>query len=138
MPQLKNLRREAFCQMLIEGARFGWSQGTCYMKAGYRTTGHGAEVNAGHPLYGEVLRAECPELARVGILRRLLGATFVNDGARGVQLRRIGSWALDAGVSLSPRVQLAAAREALAVGDAHHAEQQGIGRILEERQRRGG
>ena len=31
--------------MLIEGARQGWSQGACYSRAGYRSEGHGADID---------------------------------------------------------------------------------------------
>jgi phage terminase small subunit len=79
MPQLKNLRRETFCQMIFEGKRFGWSQGTCYMKAGYRTTGHGAEVNAGRLLKNADIRARLVELGGNGVRRAKLTADSLID-----------------------------------------------------------
>jgi hypothetical protein len=44
MPALKNQKDEGFCQLTLQGTRLGWSD--AYLRAGYRTTGHAAEVSA--------------------------------------------------------------------------------------------
>jgi len=62
MPALKNQRREAFTQLIFEGAKFGWSQGVCYQKAGYRTTGHAAETSGSRLLKNADIQARLAEL----------------------------------------------------------------------------
>ena len=62
MPALKNLKRETFCQMIFEGTRFGWTQGVCYSKAGYRSTGHAAETCGSRLLKNADIQARLAEL----------------------------------------------------------------------------
>jgi DNA-binding CsgD family transcriptional regulator/tetratricopeptide (TPR) repeat protein len=83
--------------------------------------GEAAEVRLGHPLYGEVLRADCPALVRMDLMRRLVRTSYAADERNGVQLRRMGVWALHAGVELPAVTLAAAAREALGSGDPENA-----------------
>jgi hypothetical protein len=66
MPALKNQKREQFCQMMFQGARFGWSQGTCYMKAGFRSTGHSAETGASRMMKKSDIQRRLAELGGKG------------------------------------------------------------------------
>lgn len=74
MSALKNQKHEQFCQLLFEGRKFGWTQGICYMKAGFRSTGHGAEVNAARLLKKTDIRARLAELNAPGARRARLTA----------------------------------------------------------------
>jgi hypothetical protein len=66
MAPLRNPKHEAFCQLMFEGARYGWSQGTAYMKAGFRSAGHGAETNASRLLKKADIRRRLAELGESG------------------------------------------------------------------------
>jgi hypothetical protein len=66
MPALKNPKHETFCQLTFEGSKYGWSQGTCYMKAGFRSSGHGAETNASRLLKKADIRRRLAELGEGG------------------------------------------------------------------------
>ena len=46
MPALKNVRRELFAQAIAKSPGTGQSATQCYLSAGYRAEGHGAEVAA--------------------------------------------------------------------------------------------
>src|SRR4051794_38212858 len=46
VPALRNKRHEAFSQMLVEGQKRAWTQGSCYSRAGYSAEGKAAEANA--------------------------------------------------------------------------------------------
>lgn len=46
MPVLKNVRRELFAQAIAKSPGTGQSATQCYLSAGYRSEGHGAEVAA--------------------------------------------------------------------------------------------
>jgi hypothetical protein len=63
MPQLRP-RREAFCQAIIRSAKTGLSIAECYESAGYKTTGHGSEVNASRLLKDAEIRSRLDELSR--------------------------------------------------------------------------
>lgn len=62
MPALRSLRRERFCQMVIEGSKYGWTQDVCYLKAGYRGSGHGCAVNASKLLKATDIQERIREL----------------------------------------------------------------------------
>ena len=66
MPALPNQKHEQFCQLIFAGARYGWTQGTCYMKAGYRSIGHSAETNASKLLKKAVIQQRLAELGGNG------------------------------------------------------------------------
>jgi hypothetical protein len=44
MPTLRNPRHELFCQLIPQSAKFGWSQGEIYQRAGFKARGHSAET----------------------------------------------------------------------------------------------
>jgi hypothetical protein len=44
MSQLANIKHENFCRLIIEGAKYGWTQVDIYKRAGYRADGHSAEI----------------------------------------------------------------------------------------------
>lgn len=76
-----------------------------------------SEVYLSHPLYGEVLRSECP-LLRARSWKRLLADAVQDTGAtRNDDWLRIASWRLDAGVPVSPDVLMRAVEQAWSVFD---------------------
>jgi hypothetical protein len=44
MPTLRNPRHELFCQLIPQGAKYGWTQGELYQRAGFKARGHSAET----------------------------------------------------------------------------------------------
>jgi hypothetical protein len=38
MPMLHNPKNESFCQLTLQGAKYGWTQADIYKRAGYRAT----------------------------------------------------------------------------------------------------
>jgi hypothetical protein len=50
MPVLSNARHERFTQLLVEGKKYGWSDGDCYSRAGYRAEAGVARANASRRL----------------------------------------------------------------------------------------
>jgi hypothetical protein len=62
MAVLSNIKRENFCRLTIEGAKYGWTQADIYMRSGYRTTAHAAEVNASRLLKNAEIQARIAEL----------------------------------------------------------------------------
>lgn len=72
-------------------------------------------VRLSHPLYGELLRADVPELARRRHSRRLADALQGRAAPSSEDLMRIVLWRLDGGGSLDPALMLAAAEEAALV-----------------------
>jgi hypothetical protein len=70
MPALENIRHEAFCQHIVAGAKFGQTQGTAYLKAGYRTSGHAAEVGASRLLKNADIQARIAELVTPAAAKR--------------------------------------------------------------------
>ena len=87
-----------------------------------RQDGRRVEVRLGHPLYGEVLRADCsPE--RASALRRALADAVEATGARRKDdWLRIATWRLDAAAPVRPAVLVAAAGRAFAALDLPLAE----------------
>lgn len=83
--------------------------------AGLARTSHGPVVTLGHPLYGEILRAQIAPL-RLRRLRRELIAVFERGTALDPRDRlRSIAWRLDLGDAPTPAELIAAAREARAV-----------------------
>jgi hypothetical protein len=62
MAVLSNIKRENFCRLTIEGAKYGWTQADIYMRSGYRTTAHAAEVNASRLLKNAEIQQRIAEL----------------------------------------------------------------------------
>jgi hypothetical protein len=90
MPVLKNPKHETFCHQIIEGARFGRTQGQAYSRAGFKADGHAAEVSASRLLKNADIQARLVELgqpaarktrATVDTLAAQFDAVF--DGAMG-------------------------------------------------------
>jgi hypothetical protein len=79
MPALPNQKHEQFCQLIFAGTKYGWTQGEAYMKAGFRSTGHGAEVNASKLLKNPNIRARLVELGGNGVRRAKLTADSLID-----------------------------------------------------------
>ncbi|WP_326550436.1 helix-turn-helix transcriptional regulator [Micromonospora sp. NBC_01813] len=69
-------------------------------------------VRLSHPLYGELLRAGTPALARRRHLRRLADASESDSVDYGEDRLRIACWRLDAGGPVNPQLMLAAAEQA--------------------------
>jgi hypothetical protein len=73
-------RHEQFVRQYIEGQRFGWSIGDCYQRAGFRSSGHSAEVNASRLLKKADIQARIAELGRAGEERaRVTVASLLED-----------------------------------------------------------
>ena len=95
MPGLRNPKHEAFCQLTFEGARYGWSQGLIYVKAGFKATGHAAGLARCSPerVFVELRRIIASHEALYGLeLMSTLGATAVVlpelEALRGVEQNR--------------------------------------------------
>jgi DNA-binding CsgD family transcriptional regulator len=86
------------------------------------TTGARPTVRLSHPLYGELLRADVPELARRRHSRRLADTLQPPATPSSEDLMRIALWRLDGGGSLDPALMLAAAEEAALVREYATAE----------------
>lgn len=76
------------------------------------TTGRRRAVRLSHPLYGELLRADLPELARVRHSRRLADALDATGGRRSEDVMRTAMWRLDGGGTVHPQRMLQAADQA--------------------------
>jgi len=64
MPPLKNQKHENFANLIVHGAKNGWTQGECYQRAGFRASGHAAEVAASRLLKNVDIQARRVELAK--------------------------------------------------------------------------
>jgi len=62
MPVLTNPRHEAFCQQIIEGARYGRTQAQAYSRAGFRADGHSAAMAASRLMKKDDIRGRIAEL----------------------------------------------------------------------------
>jgi hypothetical protein len=69
MPALKNSKHEGFCHLIPQGAKNGWTQGECYQRAGYRASGHAAEVAASRLMKKVDIQQRLTELAAPAIKR---------------------------------------------------------------------
>ncbi|GGM38148.1 LuxR family transcriptional regulator [Micromonospora sonchi] len=69
-------------------------------------------VRLAHPLYGELLRDEMPQLARLRHIRRLADAQETAGIHQDEDVLRVAMWRLDAGGPVNPELMLAAARQA--------------------------
>jgi hypothetical protein len=63
MSALKNAKHEAFAQLTIRGTKYGWSQADIYQRAGFRASGHSAEVSASRLMKKPEIRRRLDELA---------------------------------------------------------------------------
>jgi DNA-binding winged helix-turn-helix (wHTH) protein/DNA-binding CsgD family transcriptional regulator len=75
-----------------------------------------------HPLYGEVLSSQLPELRRRAIRRRLADLVERHGARRREDRVRVVLWRLDSGGTVEPRRALQAARLALVAHDSELAE----------------
>lgn len=74
--------------------------------------GNTRSVRLSHPLYGELLRAEVPELARIRHSRRLADALEELGTGTGEDAMRVALWRLDGGGTVNPELMLMAAEQA--------------------------
>ena len=79
-------------------------------------------VRLGHPLFGEVIRAQTPQLRKRTVHRTLAEAVGSADGLRSEDVVRIAVWHLDAGTPPEPGLLVTAAGWALAALDYQLAE----------------
>ncbi|GIJ24459.1 AAA family ATPase [Micromonospora lutea] len=91
-------------------------------------------VRLSHPLYGELLRADLPELARLRHSRRLADALDAVGVRRAEDVLRVALWRLDGGGRVHPQRMLAAADQAALIREyalaerlARHAYDSGAG-----------
>lgn len=91
-------------------------------------------VRLSHPLYGELLRADLPELARLRHSRRLADALDAVGVRRAEDVMRVALWRLDGGGTVHPERMLAAADQAAQIREyvlverlARHAYDSGAG-----------
>ena len=80
-------------------------------------------VRLGHPLFGEVIRGQTPQLRRRTVHTTLAEAVGSADGLRSEDAVRIAVWHLEAGTLPEPGLLVAAAGWALAALDYQLAEQ---------------
>lgn len=85
-------------------------------------SGRRRQVQLSHPLYGDLLRAGTPELARLRHSRRLADALAGSGARRRDDIMRIALWRLDGGGNLDPSLTLTAATQAALVRDFPVAE----------------
>ncbi|MEV2239218.1 AAA family ATPase [Micromonospora sp. NPDC049891] len=97
-------------------------------------SGQRRNVRLSHPLYGELLRADLPELARLRYSRRLADALDAVDIRRDEDVMRVALWRLDGGGTVHPERMLAAADQAAMIREyalvqrlARHAYDNGAG-----------
>lgn len=74
-------------------------------------------LRAGHPVYAEVVRGQCPEVTARRRLRQLADATEAAGRARSGDLLRVALWRLDSGTGHDPDQLLRASRLAFAARD---------------------
>jgi hypothetical protein len=86
------------------------------------TAGQDIRVRLGHPLFGEVIRAQTPQLRSRTVHRKLAGAAGRADGLRPEDTVRVAVWHLEAGTLPDPGLLVAAAGWALAALDYQLAE----------------
>ncbi|WP_036374405.1 LuxR family transcriptional regulator [Micromonospora sp. ATCC 39149] len=98
------------------------------------TTGRRRAVRLSHPLYGELLRADLPELARLRHSRRLADALDGTGARRSEDVMRTAIWRLDGGGTVHPQRMLQAADQAALIREyalaerlARHAYDSGAG-----------
>lgn len=84
--------------------------------------GEETEARLGHPLYGDVVRAGIPHLRGIELRTRLAMALRARGLERPGDALRVATLLDDAGAALDDGLLLAAARDALSVGDADLAE----------------
>ena len=80
-------------------------------------------VRLGHPLFGEVIRSQTPQMRRRTVHTTLAEATGSADGLRSEDVVRIAIWHLEAGTLPEPELLVAAAGWALAALDYQLTEQ---------------
>ena len=84
--------------------------------------GRDIRVRLGHPLFGEVIRAQTPQLRSRTVHTMLAEATGPADGLRSEDVVRLAVWHLEAGTRPEPGLLTAAAGSALATPDYPLAE----------------
>lgn len=77
-------------------------------------TGADIRVRLGHPMFGEVIRAQMPRLRSRAVHAMLAGAAGPVDGLRPEDVVKIAVWQLEAGTLSEPGLLIAAAGWALA------------------------
>lgn len=86
------------------------------------SSGRRTVVRLGHPLYGSLLRATCPELRAQSHQRALAAGLEATGARRREDLMRIATWRLDGGSPISLDLLAAAAEQAWAARDVTLAE----------------
>jgi DNA-binding CsgD family transcriptional regulator len=82
----------------------------------------GDEVEVSHPLYAEVVRAATPPVRRRTVMAEL-AALLTANGVRGRSERlRVALFAAESGFAIDDSLMVAAAKDALALGQLEHAE----------------
>jgi hypothetical protein len=74
MAPLKNQKHENFCRLTLEGARFGWTQGEIYQRAGYKARGHSAEVLGSQLLKNIEVQRRIAELSEPAVKKAAITA----------------------------------------------------------------
>ena len=103
------LERLTDASSLVDLERGGWITVT---EEGRRT-----DVRLAHPLYGEVLRRNLSRLLARTVYRELAAAVQEHGARRGGDLMRVAAWSLDGGAPVPAERLVAAANEAMQVGD---------------------
>jgi hypothetical protein len=62
MPPLKNVRHENFCQLTIQGKRYGWSQAEIYQRSGYTCDKASAAMASSRLIQKDEIRTRMAEL----------------------------------------------------------------------------
>jgi len=79
--------------------------------------GSSCTVSLGHPLYGEVIRADTSAIEARNVMRQLAEAMLDSPRRAAVDAGRLGRWAIDLGMTIDSVVLQQAAREAYLAGD---------------------
>ena len=64
---LHNPKHENFCQLTLQGAKYGWTQADIYKRAGYRATGHSAEMAASRLMKKDEIQRRIAELGEPAV-----------------------------------------------------------------------
>jgi hypothetical protein len=82
MPALRNQKHENFSQLTLQGAKYGWTQAEIYKRAGYRATGHSAEMAASRLMKKDEIRTRIAELGAPAVKKTAVSVQSLLDELR--------------------------------------------------------
>jgi phage terminase small subunit len=76
---LHNPKHENFCQLTLQGAKYGWTQADIYKRAGYRATGHSAEMAASRLMKKDEIQRRIAELGEPAVRKTAVSVASLLD-----------------------------------------------------------